>query len=84
MPLEGDWKEGHVRDTWLLLGAAIAAVSLLLLLVLLLSISLSKRKGSKRRVLAHHTQQEGGTANLAYENTADVEVCTVGFDQLRT
>jgi len=68
----------------LLLGAAIAAVSILLLLILLLTISLSKRKCSKRRVLAHHTQQEGGTANLAYENTADLEVRTVWFDQLRT
>jgi len=51
---------------------------------LLLTISLSKRKCSKRRVLAHHTQQEGGTANLAYENAADSEVCNVWFDQLRT
>lgn len=74
MPLEGGWRRGRARDTWLLVGAAIAAVSLLLLLVLLLTVSLSKRKCSKRRVLAHHIQQECGTANVAYEGAVDIEV----------
>jgi hypothetical protein len=61
----------------LLVGAAIAAVSLLLLLILLLTVSLGKRKCSEKRVLAHHTQQEGGTANFAYEGAVDLEVHTV-------
>jgi hypothetical protein len=66
----------------LLVGAAIAAVSLLLLLIALLALGLSKRKRNKRRVLAggrqSSTQQEfereGGTANLGYEDEVGLKV----------
>jgi hypothetical protein len=78
LPLDRGWRRGRARDTWLLVGAGIAAVSLLLLLIALLGLSLSKRKRNKRRVLAGRTQQKGGTPNLGYEDEGDLEV--VWFD----
>jgi hypothetical protein len=62
-----------------LVGAAIAAFALVLLLVALLALGLSKRKRSKRRVLAggrqsSGTQQEGGSANLGFEDDVDFKV----------
>ncbi|XP_023719368.1 uncharacterized protein LOC111870941 isoform X2 [Cryptotermes secundus] len=73
LPLDRGWRQGRARDTWLLVGAGLAAVSLLLLLIALFGLSLSKRKRNKRRVLAGHIQQKGGTANLGYEDEVDIE-----------
>lgn len=78
-PLDRGWKQGRSRDTWLLVGAAIAAVCLLLLLIALLALGLGKRKRGKRRVLAGGrqsggTRREGGTTNLGYEDDVDFKV----------
>ncbi|XP_069696113.1 uncharacterized protein [Periplaneta americana] len=81
LPLDREWRRGRARDTWLLVGAAIAAVSLLLLLIVLIALGLSKRKRSKRRVLAGGRQpngqqqfeEGGGTANLAYQDDVDAK-----------
>ncbi|CAG2053804.1 unnamed protein product [Timema podura] len=48
-PLDGGWKKARSRDTWLLVGSAVAAVALLLLLAVLLALGLGKRKRNKRR-----------------------------------
>ena len=81
-PLDIRRRQGHSRDAWLLIGAAIAAVCLLLLIIVLLALGLSKRKRNKRRVLSSSRQsnlqqefeREGGTANLAYQDEADSKV----------
>nr|CAD7438086.1 unnamed protein product [Timema bartmani] len=72
-PLDGGWKKARSRDTWLLVGSAVAAVALLLLLAVLLALGLGKRKRNKRRVLASSNrrqvfEREAGTANLAYHD----------------
>lgn len=78
LPLDRGWRRGRARDTWLLVGAGIAAVALLLLLIALLGLVLSKRKRNKRRVLAGRIQQKEGTPNVGYEDEDDIEV--VSFD----
>nr|CAD7258045.1 unnamed protein product [Timema shepardi] len=75
-PLDGGWKKARSRDTWLLVGSAVAAVALLLLLAVLLALGLGKRKRNKRRVLASSNrrqvfEREAGTANLAYHDEED-------------
>ncbi|PSN42488.1 hypothetical protein C0J52_09804 [Blattella germanica] len=85
-PLDIRRRQGHSRDAWLLIGAAIAAVCLLLLIIVLLALGLSKRKRNKRRVLSSSRQsnlqqefeREGGTANLAYQDEADSKLHSKG------
>ncbi|XP_067000333.2 uncharacterized protein [Anabrus simplex] len=77
LPLDGGWRGARTRDTWLLVGAAVAALCLILLLVALLALGLGKRKRNKRRVLAGGAnrrqvfEQERGASNLGYDEDDD-------------
>ncbi|KAJ9600784.1 hypothetical protein L9F63_001064 [Diploptera punctata] len=81
MPSDARRRQGHSRDAWLLIGAAIAAVCLLLLIIVLIALGLSKRKRNKRRVIATTRQsniqrefeREGGSTNLAFQDETDTK-----------
>jgi len=62
--------KGRSRDTWLLIGSVIAAVSLLIVLAALFTLGLSKKR-AHRRARGNITGQrphdgENGTKNLAF------------------
>lgn len=71
--------KGRTRDTWLLIGSVVAAVSLLVILAALFTLGLSKKRTKRNatRGLTNKRQVfegEEGTSNLAFQEDSDVKV----------
>lgn len=72
--------KGRTRDTWLLIGSVVAAVSLLIILAALFTLGLSKKRSRRRSASRGMTNRrqvfegEEGSSNLAFQEDADLKV----------
>ncbi|KAL0273396.1 UNVERIFIED_CONTAM: hypothetical protein PYX00_006066 [Menopon gallinae] len=74
--------KGRTRDTWLLIGAVIAAVSLLIILAIIFSFGLSNKRENNNSRNASNKKQvfeaEEGHSNLAFRGDSEVRLKSGG------
>lgn len=72
--------KGRTRDTWLLIGAVIAAVSLLIILAIVFTFGLSNKRGNQNarneNNKKHVFEAEEGNSNLAFLEDSELKVRT--------